>query len=67
MDVHHWLPQLKNGHVAVVQELLAPHNAVHNIEVNKAANNGCTPLVAAAQNGHVAVVEELLAPLTRRP
>ena len=53
----------QNGHVAVVQELLAPHNAVHNIEVNKArTTDGATPLLLAAQNGHVAVVQELLAP-----
>ena len=28
--------ELETGHVAVVQELVAPHNAVHNIEVDKA-------------------------------
>ena len=50
----------QNGHVAVVQELLAPRNAFHNIEVNKATNNGCTPLIIASLLGHTDVMKELL-------
>ena len=50
----------QNGHLSVVQRLLA----APSIEVNKApATDGTTPLHAAAMYGHVAVVQTLLAAL----
>ncbi len=35
--------------------------AVQGVDVNQAANNGCTPLFVASQNGHSEVVSMLLA------
>ncbi|MFA6303242.1 MAG: ankyrin repeat domain-containing protein [Legionella sp.] len=47
----------QNGHLKVVQDLLA-HN---NIDVNIDVANGATPLFMAAQNGYLEVVKALLA------
>jgi ankyrin repeat protein len=45
----------QNGHVAVVEVLLA-----RGVNVNQADSEGTTPLFIAAQNGLLAVVEVLL-------
>ena len=50
------LPPGPNGHVEVVKTLLAA-----GAEVDKADNDGETPLYGASHNGHVEVVKTLLA------
>jgi hypothetical protein len=45
----------QNGHKAVVRALIKA-----GADVNKAMDNGWTPLLIAAQNGHQAVVRALI-------
>ena len=45
----------KKGNEEIVELLLAA-----NADVNKADNNGCTPLAKAAYYGHTKIVEALL-------
>ena len=45
----------QNGHVDVVRVLLE-----QGADINKAKNNGATPLLIASQNGHVDVVRVLV-------
>ena len=46
----------QNGNAKATQLLIS-----HGADVNKARNNGTTPLSIAVQNGHTEVVKELLA------